>query len=177
MARARGAAVRYPLRNLPGESAVLDNNRFLTTAALAAVVGWITIDVFLSAAYWSRGTSPLVLIEWDASNLIGPTAFSGGWWAVTLGLAADLVVSFVWAAICVAVMSRYRVAETNWLAFGVIFGAFVMLVMLWVVVPLGRAPLPKMTPAGFLITLIAHTAFFGVPVAYAAARLANRLPA
>jgi hypothetical protein len=40
-----------------------------------------------------------------------------------------------------------------------------MYVMLWIVVPLGRAHSGTMSLSNFLTVLLGHTLFFGIPVA------------
>jgi hypothetical protein len=144
--------------------------RVLRTIAPAALAGWLAIDVYMSVAVSLRGRTPLALFQWDASNLLGSAAYAGGLGSAAFGLAADFVVSFLWAAVCVAVMQRVPAAREYPVVFGTIFGAVVMLVMLWVVVPLGHAAPASMSVSSIAITSIGHTAFFGVPVAWVAAR-------
>ncbi|HEY1654922.1 MAG TPA: hypothetical protein VGF86_07410 [Candidatus Tumulicola sp.] len=54
---------------------------------------------------------------------------------------------------------------------GTIFGVVVMAVMRVDVVPLGAAAQPLLRPVTLLIQLVAHTAFFGIPVALVARRV------
>jgi len=140
--------------------------RPLRAALIAAAAGWLAIDVYLTVVHVILGDGPYVLFQWDASNLIGRVAFSQGLRAVGLGLALDYIVSFVWAALCLVAMQRSATAARHPIVFGALFGAVVMGVMLFLVVPLGHAPRPHFTPWSFLNTLVAHTLFFGIPVAW-----------
>ncbi|HEY5094206.1 MAG TPA: hypothetical protein VII69_03710 [Candidatus Eremiobacteraceae bacterium] len=106
----------------------------------------------MSGVYQVHGISPLRLFQWDASNLLGKDAYAGGFGSVGIGLALDLLVSLVW---------------------GAAFGVVVMIVMLWVLVPLGRATHGGMTISNFFTVLVGHTLFFGIPVALTARAAGN----
>jgi hypothetical protein len=140
--------------------------RFLLATLVAAFAGWLAIGAYLTIVRVILGDGPYVLFQWDASNLIGRAAFSEGLSAVALGLGLDYIVSLVWAAAALVAMQRYAAAARHPTGFGALFGAIVMGVMLFVVVPLGHAPRPHFTPPTFLNTLVAHTIFFGIPVAW-----------
>ena len=150
----------------------MTRKNFLTTSAFAAVVGWAAIDVYLSIWYIARGTNPLILFQWDAANIIGRKAYDGGYGMGALGLLFDIIVSFAWALVLVAIVSRNRNAANHPYLFGTLFGSAVMLVMFAAVVPLGHNPEPKWTLFSFAISLSAHTIAFGIPMTLAvAARL------
>lgn len=48
---------------------------------------------------------------------------------------------------------------------GLLFGVMVMLVMIFIVVPLGHAQAASRNPHALLNTFVAHSVFFGLPVA------------
>lgn len=133
----------------------------------AAFAGWLAIDVYMSAVYVAFGSSPLRLFQWDASNALGPAAFNGGLASALLGLVLDFVVSLGWAVIAVYAMRRSERARRRPVLFGLLFGAIVMYVMIWILVPLGHAHQAARTPVNLLIVIAGHTLFFGVPVAAA----------
>lgn len=147
---------------------------FIKQALVAALAGWVGIDVYMSVADALRGTSPVLLFQWDASNALGQTAFSGGAGAVLLGLFLDYIVSLGWAIVAVIALERIRLVRAHPLTFGVILGAIVMYVMLWVLVPLGHAGQVRMTLSNFIIVLIGHTFFFGVPLVLTASAYGRR---
>jgi hypothetical protein len=139
------------------------NFRWMT---LAAFVGWITIDVYMSGVYVVHGVSPIKLFQWDASNALGNSAYFGGLPVALLGLAMDYVVSFAWAALCLAIMNRSPAAARHPILFGTLFGALVMGIMLYAIVPLGHAKQAPFSLVNFVTVLVGHTAFFGIPVAW-----------
>lgn len=133
--------------------------------AVAACVGWIAIDIYMSVATAVEGVSPLRLFQWDASNFLGKSAYSGGLASGAVGLFADYIVSAVWASVCLLVMNRVIAAAKHPVLFGTMFGIVVMLTMIFVVVPLGHAQQSPMTLMHFIVILVGHTAGFGIPVA------------
>jgi len=144
---------------------MMRSSTFLKAIAFAALVGWLAIDVYMGVADQLRGISPIVLFQWDASNIIGSTAFSDGLRSASLGLVFDLIVSIAWAALCAVIMFRSETARSHPIWFGALLGALVMFVMLWIIVPLGRAHQAPMSLSNFMIVLAGHTLFFGIPLA------------
>src|SRR5471032_2913592 len=140
------------------------SSTYVKAAILSALVGWLAIDVYMSGVYQVHGISPLRLFQWDASNLLGKDAYAGGFGSAGIGLALDLLVSLVWGAACVFILTRSSAARTH----PVWFGALVMIIMLWVLVPLGRATHGGMTILSFFTVLVGHTLFFGIPLALTA---------
>jgi len=141
---------------------------YVKATIVSALVGWLAIDIYMSGVYLVHGNSPLRLFQWDASNLLGKDAYTGGFGSAEIGLVLDLLVSLAWAAACVFILARSAAARNHPVWFGSLFGAVVMVVMLWVLVPLGRATHGGMTLSTFLTVLVAHTLFFGIPLALTA---------
>ena len=142
----------------------------LKRIALAGLVGAFLIDLYLVVvhAYVFADASPVVLFDWDASNAVGMIAFKEGTSIIWLGLLLHLCVSMAWAAIFALAATRLRFLRGNPLLAGTAFGIAVMLVMRFLIVPLGGAPQINATGLALLSNTIAHTAFFGVPVAWLA---------
>ncbi len=139
---------------------------------LSGLVGWIGIDIYMSVLLSvQHAATPLQLFQWDASNALGAAAFSGGVASALLGLFFDLIVSLAWATAYVLLFARDARAERNVLVRGILFGAAVMIVMRWVVVPLGHAVSPPATAASIANLLAAHIISFGIPIAYAVSRI------
>lgn len=144
--------------------------KFFRAALFAALTGWAAIDIYLAIAVpiTVPGATALSLFQWDASNFLGVAAFREGWPSAVLGLIADLAVSLIWAAIFVGLAARVPAITRRPLLFGVLFGIVVLMVMNYCVVPLGAAHSSPTTLTNFLNNLLAHTLFFGIPVAYVA---------
>ncbi|HVA27629.1 MAG TPA: hypothetical protein VNF68_05585 [Candidatus Baltobacteraceae bacterium] len=115
-------------------------------------------------------TPPLLLFQWDDSNIVGASAFSGGWGAAALGFFFDFIVSIVWAACFVGLYRAFPAVRRSIVVAGLLFGAVVMLVMFLAIVPLGHAHRPTSLPS-LVDSFVAHTVFFGLPVALTVRRI------
>lgn len=89
----------------------------------------------------------------------------------------DMVVSFAWAIVFFMVFSRLAAARRHTWSLGALFGVVVMLVMMYAVIPFGAGPPFKPDGATLLNILVAHTLFFGVPVAVTVSRHLGRVTA
>ena len=148
----------------------------LKTILLAAIVGAVLIDLFLGIVVALRGGVAIArglqaLSQWDASNFLGAAAFREGWRAAGFGFCCHLIVSAIWAAIFVFAAKRWKAMTRHAIATGAVFGALVMFVMRFAVVPLGSAQEAPYTVVTFVLTLVAHVVFFGLPVALVTKRL------
>ena len=146
------------------------------TILLAAIGGAVLIDLFLGIVVALRGGVAIsrgleALSQWDASNFLGAAAFHEGWRAAGFGFCCHLVVSTILATIFVITAKRWKAITRHATACGAIFGALVMFVMRYAVVPLGSAQEARYTLVTFLLTLVAHVVFFGLPVALVTKKL------
>lgn len=139
----------------------------IRTAILAGIAGAVSIDLYLSIALpvLHMGT-PLTLSQWDASNALGSDAFRGGISTAAIGFAMHLCVSIAWGIAFAFAATRIAWVRSHVLPAGFLFGIFVMAFMALLVVPLGHASHPAPPPIGLLNNVIAHTVFFGMPVAW-----------
>jgi hypothetical protein len=126
------------------------------------ILGGILIDAFLAIA----NQTPIVAIwQFVASALVGPAAFSSPSYAV-LGFAMHFAISIGWGVIFAGLASGPLPALVRrpWLS-GIAYGIVVMLAMTTglVLAHVGGGGAPS---AAMLVkSLIAHTVFFGVPIA------------
>jgi hypothetical protein len=146
--------------------------RFVVASISAAIVGLVAITAYLVveralADRLSIVLCLLQLLQWDASNAYGPPAFDGGWPTALVGLAMDLVVSLAWAALFTVLYLMLPTVRRYIAPAGLVFGAFVMVVMLYGIVPIGHATRMNSTPSHVVNVLVAHTLFFGLPLAIA----------
>ncbi|MGB6987033.1 MAG: hypothetical protein WBD74_13765 [Candidatus Aquilonibacter sp.] len=145
----------------------------IIAAIAAGLTGAVTIFLYLTISLpLLFHIAPLLLYTWDASNALGYQAASQASVAtiILVGQGSHIIVSLVWGFVFVALLHVAPAIRRMPLAGGFIYGAFVMLFMHYVIVPLGHAPNNPYTLLGFTNTLIAHTFFFGMPLAWVAAR-------
>lgn len=139
---------------------------------VAGLAGNVTISVYLAIALRLLfHTKPLLLFQWDASNIIGSSAYAGGLWSALLGFVFDCIVAICWAAIFAALYQTVPAVRRSPAIAGTVFGLIVMLVMIDIVVPLGRAQHAAQHAASLANTVVAHVIFFGLPVALTVAAL------
>jgi hypothetical protein len=118
--------------------------------------------------------TPLLVMQWDASNLLGRAAYGGGWASAAFGTLLHFCVSIVWGAIFVFAARRLSWLVHRPLAAGLLLGIVAMAVMR-AVIHLGHAvvrPFPSLWL--FLYILAGHVLFFGIPVAAVASRRLRR---
>lgn len=148
-------------------------------ALLAGVTGAILIDLYLwiTEVLLMHKVSTLVLFQWDASNLLGPSAFQAGVGVALFGCLLHLIMSLIWGAIYTLAALQYRFLARNILVCGTVFGVIVRLVMAHIVVPLGHATMPPAHGVYLVNLYVAHIVFFGIPVVWIVSRAFPRAQA
>ncbi|HLY03371.1 MAG TPA: hypothetical protein VKR56_12875 [Candidatus Cybelea sp.] len=146
-------------------------------AALAAVAaglcGAILLDLYLvvTEPFVASGVTPRLVMQWDASNLLGMDAYHGGWFTAAAGTLLHVCVSLVWGALFVVAALRFHRISDHPLIAGVVLGIVAMTVMRGII-HLGHAVVhPFPTWWLFLYILAGHVLFFGIPVAFVATNL------
>jgi hypothetical protein len=146
--------------------------RLIRAAVAAGLAGNIAISIYLSIALPLFFHTPaLLLFQWDDSNIVGDAAYAGGWGSAALGFFFDCIVAIAWGALFTAAYAGVPAIRRNSAVCGLLFGVVVMLAMFFVVVPLGHAQHPSTNPHALLNALVAHTFFFGLPVALVVRKL------
>lgn len=144
--------------------------RFIIPAIAGAIAGLIAITAYLVLERAIAERLPVVLclqqlLQWDASNAYGRAAFAGGWPMALMGLAMDVVVAICWGVVFTTFYALSPSARRHVGISGLAFGAIVMMVMIFGIVPLGHAVQLQRTPGHIVNVLVAHTIFFGLPLA------------
>lgn len=128
----------------------------------------------LTAFVIYRPATPVQILQSVASGLLGAAAFQGGTTSAATGLAAHFLIAIIFAALFVIAAAMAPVLLRRPLLSGLTLGVGVYGVMNAIVVPLSLAPnRPAPPPDMIALGLLAH-AFFGVALAYVAARLLRR---
>ena len=146
------------------------------TAVISGLCGAILLDLYLvvTEPLIVRRVTPLLVMQWDASNLLGMAAYRGGWVTAIAGTLLHFRVSILWGGLFVLAALRIRWLMDHALTAGIILGIVAMTVMRGII-HLGYAvvrPFPSFWL--FLYILIGHVVFFGVPVALVATNLLRR---
>jgi hypothetical protein len=137
---------------------------------VAGVIGGALIDTFLVVA---NHATYVQIWQFVASAIVGGVAFSSPTFAL-LGFAMHFAISIVWASIYAwAAFGPMPALARAPVVSGLLYGVVVMIGMtlLLIVKHVGPSGAPD---AGTLLkSLIAHTVFFGLPVALYVARAAR----
>jgi uncharacterized membrane protein YagU involved in acid resistance len=150
-----------------------------TSGVRSILVGGLvagTLDI--GAAALINHVSPIPIVHYIASGLLGKASFSAGAPAAWLGLILQWAMSLVIAAIYWLVTARMPRLRERWWLGGLLAGVVIFLVMNFVVMPFSAAPvtlhevIARLTPARAAENLAAMFVF-GLIVAYCARHLGS----
>jgi uncharacterized membrane protein YagU involved in acid resistance len=150
------------------------------SAAGAVVWGGLAagvLDILAVFAFWAiRQVGPEAILQSIASSVLGGAASQLGAIAAAIGLVLHFAVSFAFAAAYVVASAHLKALRTRPLIFGIAYGGCAYVIMTFMVVPLSLAEFGRAWPPP-LINLAAsvfiHLFLFGLPIAFAASRIAN----
>lgn len=150
-----------------------------TSGLRAILVGGVvagTLDI--GAAALINHASPVLIVHYIASGVLGKASFSVGAPAAWLGLLLQWAMSVIIAAIYWAVTARMPRLRERWWLGGLVAGVIIYLVMNFLVMPFSAAPvtlhqvIARFRPAKGAEDLVAMFVF-GLIVAYCARYLAT----
>lgn len=113
-----------------------------------------------------HGKNPIQVLQYIASSLLGARSFSDGLASAGLGLVVHFAIALVVAAIYILASRRVAVLWTQWVVFGLLYGAAVWTTMNLVVLPLTAVAHGPIPPAALANGLIGHALFVGLPSAF-----------
>ncbi|MFY9738642.1 MAG: hypothetical protein WAK11_06245 [Candidatus Cybelea sp.] len=143
------------------------------TAVISGLCGAILLDLYLviTEPLVVKRVTPLLVMQWDASNLLGMAAYRGGLATAAAGTLLHFCVSIVWGALFVLAALRVRWVMEHALTAGILLGLAAMTIMRGII-HLGHAVVRPFPSFGlFLYILVGHVVFFGIPVALVATNL------
>jgi hypothetical protein len=143
----------------------------LKAGLVAGVAAGILIDVFLFAMQLAAGTPADKLagnFVFIAAVLLGPAAYTSPI-AVPLGIVLHFCVAIGWALGYVyLVRSQPQLLTRPWIS-GAVFGLMVYVFMEIILITAGLYH--RVAPGLFFTQLVAHVAFYGIPVAVIVSRM------
>jgi hypothetical protein len=139
----------------------------IVTGVIAGLIGGLLIDVYSFAAiFLLTGTLDVMHeFQFTASGLLGPSALAepGAAW---FGIVVHFALGIVWGIGYVYVASRTPQLHAHPALSGFVYGVVVYLLVLLFDLAAGVKHTPETTTLGN--ALIAHTLFFGIPIALVA---------
>lgn len=134
-------------------------------------------DITFAFVFYSRqGASPVRILRFIASGVLGPAAFTRGSWTVVLGATLHFVIALCAAFVFYLASRRLPVLTRRPLWSGAAFGVAMYLVMHFVVLPLSRIPFRLPTLQSVVGELFSHVVLFGMVIALGVARARAALP-
>jgi len=141
-----------------------------------ALWSWLlvgTLDITAATLnYWiGGGRQPINIFIYIASGVFGQTAFEVGapmaWW----GLVFHYFIALTWTLFFFFVYARVTfLSNIHWVITGIIYGAFIWLIMNRVVVPLSGTPKSPFRLSGAVIQCCILIAMIGLPLSYISRR-------
>jgi hypothetical protein len=134
----------------------------------------ITLAGLLAGALDITATSTLMSLQgmplerlWQgiASGALGASSFKGGKRTAALGLFFHFAIAFTVAAIYYAISRQLPITTERPVLCGTLYGVIVHLVMSRIVVPLSAATKREFSAKAFVIQLVIHICFVGLPIA------------
>ena len=116
-------------------------------------------------AFGVKGLSPIQVLQYIASGLLGPSSFQGGLTTAALGAVLHFFIAFVVAAVYVVASQWITVLRSQAILFGLLFGATVYFFMNYLVLPLSAVVHSPFSIGLFVNGVIGHAAFVGLPIA------------
>src|SRR5215213_2426396 len=130
------------------------------------IAGTLDICAAFLAAWLRAGVSPVRVLHFVASGLIGRAAFSGGAKTALLGLALHFLIATGAAAVFYLASRKWLFLIERPIHFGLLYGVAVYLFMNFVVLPLSAVP-QRATPTltSRFIQLLIIMFCIGLPIA------------
>ncbi|MDR3445871.1 hypothetical protein [Dyella sp.] len=126
------------------------------------------------AATLISGYSPLIILKYIASGLLGKAALAGGIAEAALGLVLQWAMSLLIAAVFVFTVGRRAAATRQWPVWGVAYGVVIFFVMNYAVVPLSALHAkPHFSTFSFIANMAAMLLFGWIIALFARNKLAG----
>lgn len=148
----------------------------MTAAETVAVAGLLagTLDIAATSTLFAlQGLSVERLLQTIASGAIGTSAFSGGKKTAVVGWFFHFAIAFTAAAVYYVLSRRVPILIARPFFCGAVYGVVVHVVMSRIVVPLSAAPKRVFSAKAFLIQLVIHICFVGLPIALVVSRFSR----
>lgn len=142
----------------------LSSSTLFTILAGGAIAG--TLDLAFAFTFAGmHGASPLRVLQFIASGLLGRDSFAGGWRSAGLGALCHYSILTVATSTYLIASRRLTVLARSPFICGPLYGVAIYLVMNFIVVPLSAVPARNHTLEGVVGDLASHLFFVGLPVA------------
>jgi hypothetical protein len=148
-----------------------------SSALKAILVGGLLAALFdildpILFFHFRNGVAPIRIPQSIASGLLGRAAFSGGMRTALLGLALHLFIALFWATLFVLAARSLPFLTQHPVRSGLFYGAFIYIVMNYVVLPHSHVTPSRPTLAVLINGILAILILVGLPISLANRRFA-----
>ena len=113
-----------------------------------------------------HGLNPIQVLQYIASGLLGTRSFHGGLATAGLGALIHFAIALAVAAIYIGASRRVPALRSQWVTFGLLYGAAVWAVMNLAILPLTAVAPSQIAAAALLNGVVGHALFIGLPIAF-----------
>jgi hypothetical protein len=142
----------------------LPTSALFTILAGGAIAG--TLDIAFAFTFAGmHGASPLRVLQFIASGLLGKDSFGDGWWSGALGAVCHYTILTVATALYLVSSRRFSALARYPFICGPLYGVAIYMVMNFIVVPLSAVQSRGHTLEGVIGDMASHLFFVGLPIA------------
>jgi hypothetical protein len=143
----------------------------LTSLIGAIVQAWFiagTLDITAATIHFllRGGTTPLRLLQFIASGILGKDAFSGGLPTAFVGLVLHYGIALLWTTLFFLLAAKIPVLVQNVVVSGVVYAIVVWCMMSFIVLPLSNTVKQPFNPLQSFIGVCILMLCIGLPIAY-----------
>jgi hypothetical protein len=142
----------------------LPTSALFTILAGGVIAG--TLDIAFAFTFAGlHGASPLRVLQYIASGLLGKDSFGYGWWSGALGAICHYTILTVATSLYLVTSRRFSALARHPFICGPLYGVAIYLVMNFIVVPLSAVRSGGHTLEGVIFDIGSHLFFVGLPIA------------
>ncbi len=137
------------------------------------IAGTLDILAAFLTAWWRRGISPVRVLQFISSGILGRDAFAGGPTTAVLGLALHFLIATTAAVVFYFASRRLLFLVERPVVAGLIYGVLVFLFMNFVVLPFSQVAQNPATVSGLIIGVLTIMFCVGLPIALTVRRFSR----
>ncbi len=140
-------------------------NSAVATIIKATIIAGVLDATAGVVVYWIfKGLNPLQVLQYIASGIFGPSVINSSFIYVVIGLLLHFIIAFAFTFAYYLAFPFIKSFAKNTYVNGLLYGAFIWLIMNYLVLP--NANIPH-APKDFVsvLELIWHSALVGLPIA------------
>mgnify|MGYP003288154439 CR=1 FL=1 len=137
------------------------------------IAGTLDIVAACVSAWLRGGTTPVRVLQFVASGLLGPSSFNGGAKTAIVGLALHFLIATGATTVFYLLSRKWLFLVERPVIAGLLYGVGVYAFMNFVVIPLSRVAQRPATVSGRIIGLLIIMFCIGLPIALIVRRFAR----